>query len=114
MSKINDADMAELLKEARTYLGITWNDANTDEAIKHFITTSARRLESVFGGDLDFVHGEEAYEAIAHELLISRVFYAREKALDDFDSNFRGELLNLRNYGMIKQMKDRKEDAEQQ
>ena len=61
---------------------------------------------------MNFIDGEEAYDHLGHELLIARVFYAREKALDDFDSNFRGELLTLRNYGKVKQLMARKEESE--
>lgn len=113
MSVLNETAIAKLLSESRAYLGITWEDKSTDTLLKAHIVSSARRLESVFGGDLNFVDGEEAYDSLAHELLISRVFYAREKALDDFDTNFRGELLTLRNFGKVKQKMDReKENAE--
>ncbi len=112
MSKLSEADMSTLLKEEKAYLGITWQDDNTDALLKSYITTSAKRLENIFGGDIVFVDGEEAYDQLGHELLISRVFYLREKALDDFDTNYRGELLTLRNYGKVKQLIERKEDSE--
>lgn len=113
MSVLNDDALNKLLSEIKAYLGITWDDPNGDNLLKTFIKLSAKRLESVFGGNLDFIDGEEAYEQLAHELLLNRVFYQREKAVDDFETNYRSELLTLRNYGKIKQKMD-KENAEQQ
>lgn len=112
MSTITEADMNKLLEEEKAYLGITWKDETTDTLLRSYIKTSIKRLESIFGADLNFIDGEEAYDHLGHELLITRVFYAREKALDDFDSNFRGELLTLRNYGKVKQLMARKEGSE--
>ena len=102
MSELNEKQMETLLSECRAYLGITWTDTQTDEQLKMFIKTSAKRIEAIFGNDLDFTEGEEAYDHLAHELLLTRVFYLREKGIDDFEGNFRGELLTLRNYGLIK------------
>lgn len=101
MSDINEKQMETLLSECRAYLGITWTDTQIDEQLKLFIKTSAKRLEAIFGDDLDFTDGEEAYESLAHELLLNRVFYMREKAIDDFESNYQRELLTLRNYGKV-------------
>lgn len=112
MSTITEADMNKLLEEEKAYLGITWKDDTTDSLLKSHIKTSMNRLEKIFGSSLNFIDGEEAYDSLAHELLIIRVFYAREKALDDFDSNYRGDLLMLRNYGKVKQLIERKEESE--
>lgn len=116
MSIISDEIMSALLKEARAYLGITWMDEDGDVMLKRYIVTSAKRLERIYGYDLNFDESNEentAADSLAHELLIARVFYLREKALDDFDSNFRGELLTLRNYGKIKTLMERQtEDSD--
>lgn len=116
MSVLNDDVMESLLSEVRTYLQITWKDEAMDNMLKSYIRTSAKRLEKIYGGDLNFTETSttdtRAEDALAHELLISRVFYAREKAIDDFDSNYRGELLSLRNYGKVAQLLRRKEEAD--
>ncbi len=114
MSVMNNADIAKLLQEVKAYLGITWIDEDNDNLLRSYIRMSAKRLESIFGGDLNFIDGEESYDVLAHELLLNRVFYQREKALDDFDGNYRGELLTLRNLGKIKLMQERESNAEQQ
>lgn len=118
MSVLSDKDIHELLNEERTYLGITWSDTATDEMLASFIRTSARRLETIYGGDLKFtqVEGEEMSKqnALAHDLLLARVFYQREKALDDFDTNYRGDLMSLRNYGKINQALAENSNAEKQ
>lgn len=118
MSVLSDNDLNELLKEERTYLGITWQDSATDDMLKNFIRTSARRLETIYGGDLQFVlTGDEEMskqDMLAHDLLLARVFYQREKALDDFDTNYRGELMALRNYGKIMLAQQEKDNAEKQ
>lgn len=116
MSVISDESMSILLEEVRTYLNITWNDETMDNMLKSYIRTSARRLEKIYGGDLTFTEEEttesRAEDSLARELLISRVFYAREKAIDDFDNNYRSELLTLRNYGKVAQLLKREEESE--
>lgn len=110
MSILNDEDMKSLVSEERTYLGITWEDSGTDDMLKAFTRSSAKRLESIYGSDLKFTQAEgedvKRQDALAHDLLLARVAYQREKALDDFEANYRSELLTLRNYGLVDQVKD--------
>ena len=58
MSTITEADMNKLLEEEKAYLGITWKDETTDSLLKSYIKTSIKRLESIFGDDLNFINGE--------------------------------------------------------
>lgn len=118
MSVLSDDELNKLLKEERTYLGITWEDQATDDMLKSFIRTSARRLETIYGGDLKFTLTSEEemnkQDMLAHDLLLARVFYQREKALDDFDTNYRGDLMALRNYGKVNQALQENQNAEEQ
>lgn len=101
-------NIERLLSDVKTYLNITWNDENKDAQLKMFIKMSAKRLESIYGYSLSFdidnpeSKGYEEAEQIAYDCLLARVFYANEKALDDFESNYVGELLNLRNLGKVR------------
>lgn len=100
---LSTTEIDALLSEVRTYCGITWTDERTDDQLRVFIRSSAVRLESVYGSEIRFTGEDmEADETLAHDLLIARCFYLREKALDDFEKNYRSELLTLRSKGKIR------------
>lgn len=106
---LSGEELATLLKEAKTYLGITWDDEATEGQLMNYIKQSAARLEAVYGHTLLFVEPVTDVDYLAKDLLLSRVFYSREKALDDFEGNYRGELLYLRNKGKAKTLQDESE-----
>lgn len=107
---LTDESVARLLSDVKTYLNITWDDENKDKQLKLFIKTSAKRLESIYGYslsfDIDNPEKEEYADAeqIAYDVLLARVFYMNEKALDDFEDNYKGELLTLRNHGKVRKL----------
>ena len=105
---LTDESIERLLSDVKTYLNITWEDENKDKQLKLFIKSSAKRLESIYGYSLSFDVDnpkDEDYadaEQIAYDALLARVFYMNEKALDDFEDNYTGELLALRNHGKVR------------
>lgn len=107
MSTLTDEQVKTLLGKCRAYLHITWTDESADEQIKDSIRASASYLETVYGSDLMFTDTDDvtpgAADYLARELLLHRVFYDREKALDDFDGNFVSQLNMLANMGKVKQ-----------
>ncbi len=95
-----------LLSEVKTYLNITWEEETTNNKIGGFILSSVSRLNDIVGFEIDFSLKttnlqELSISQIAKQLLLSRCFYLNEKALDDFEKNFRGELLTLAYKGKI-------------
>lgn len=115
MQVIDENTMKKLLDSCKEFLGITWDDIGTDNMLKSYIRSSASRLSAIYGYDLVFdTDSEDAGQAdyLAHELLLNRVFYMREKALDDYETNFRGELLTLTNLGKVRGYEEREEETE--
>lgn len=103
---LTDEVFGTLLSEVKNYLNITWEDEATDKKIGSFILSSVSRLNDIAGFEIDFSLTVEDKEklSVAHlgkQLLFSRCFYLNEKALDDFEKNYRGELLTLAYKGKI-------------
>ncbi len=105
-----------LLSQARAYLNITWTDSAKDEQLQMFIQTSVNRLEAIYGHTLHFTDDMATEEDplckadyLARDLLLSRVFYANEKALDDYEINYRAELLSLQHQGKVLSYQQRSE-----
>lgn len=114
MQAIDENTMKKLLDSCKKFLGITWDDYGTDSMLKSYIRSSVSRLSAIYGFDIVLdTDSNEAGQAdfLAHELLINRVFYMREKALDDFETNFRGELLTLTNLGKVRRYEEEAGDS---
>lgn len=97
-----------LLKEVKAFLNITWQDEHTDTKIMNFINSSISRLNAIAGLDLDYSLTDDTlskYEKQANqmgkELLLVRCFYLNEKAHDDFEENYKRELLSLSRKGRV-------------
>lgn len=106
---LTNEQLTALLSQVRAYLNITWTDENKDRQLEDYIVNSINRLEAVYGHTLHFTddmasEGDPLVKAdfLARDLLKSRVFYANEKALDDFESNYRAELLSLQHQGKVR------------
>ncbi len=105
--ELTDENMIKLLSDVKTYLNITWHDEAKEAQLKLFIKSSIAKLESIYGYSLSFVDIDQNSkyanaENLAYELLLPRVFYMNEKALDDFESNYTSELLKLYRYGQVR------------
>ena len=101
MKDLNSA----LLKECKNYLDITWEDTAGDEKLTGMILRGMKRLNKIAGSELDFLVEEEQ-----RELLFIRVMYERAAALDDFEKNYRSELISLRNKERVKRYVEKKQD----
>ncbi len=80
----------DLLGDVRNYLDITWTDEALDNKIKGFISRGAKYIDGVTGEEEDYT-----IEDKPKELLLDYCRYARSHALEDFQKNFRHELLSL-------------------
>ena len=113
---LTNEQLEELLSQARAYLNITWTDSAKDTQLQMFIVNSANRLEAIYGHTLHFTDDMATEEDplckadyLARDLLLSRVFYANEKALDDYEINYRAELLSLQHQGKVLSYQQRSE-----
>lgn len=115
MKDLTSQDTQTLIGKIKSFLGITWVDIDTDNEINDFILSSIRFIDDTAGVELDYLitPASETNDLLfntmsylGQELLKNRVFYFREKALDDFKTNYKGELLTLFLDGKV--MKDRK------
>lgn len=115
MKDLTDEQKNQLLGKIKSFLSITWDDEETDDKILDFIIGSINRIDDICGTELDYLNDatDESGETVAYpdnylkmcyvgrELLKNRVFYLNEKALDDFESNYRSELTALYIQGRI-------------
>lgn len=106
-------EIEQLLPEVKAYLNISWDDDVTDNQISLDIEESGARLEAIYGHKLNFVDPAEGevsdVDYLARGLLRARCFYAREKALDDFEPNYRGDLLYLAKRGKVRSRQEKEE-----
>lgn len=81
-----------LLKDVKAYLGITWTDEATDNRIRGFIASSIVYLDGKLGAAADYT-----VDGAPRELLMERVRYARDSALDVFENNYLSLILAMQN-----------------
>ena len=74
---------AALLADVKNYLNITWDDEATNAKISGLIASAAAYLDSKLGGQPNY----EA-DGMPRTLLMEYVRYARDSALDVFESNY--------------------------
>lgn len=110
MKDLTNVEKSELLGKIKSFLGITWQDEETDESLIQYANSSIIFLDDVCGCELDYTHTEsndfesktfQSASIKAQELLLNRVFYMREKALDDFEKNYRSSLVSLNLLGRV-------------
>lgn len=80
----------DLLADVRSYLHITWQDAETDKNLTGMIMRGMARLQDIAGAPLDFT-----VEDLPRALLFDYCRYANSHALEVFERNFQSELLSL-------------------
>ncbi len=81
----------KILKERyKTQAPITWSDEDLDRKIEDMIKRSGRAIEKLLGVSLDFIEDLEV-----QELLLNRVRYDHNNALELFETNFSKEILRL-------------------
>lgn len=89
---------ADLLADVKNYINITWDDDATDAKISGLIASAAAYLDGKLGGQPDY----EA-DGMPRTLLMEYVRYARDSALDVFESNFQALILTAQQEGMVLQ-----------
>lgn len=89
---------AALLADVKNYLNITWDDEATDAKISGLIASAAAYLDGKLGGQPDY----EA-DGMPRTLLMEYVRYARDSALDVFESNYLALILTAQNESLVMQ-----------
>lgn len=79
-----------LLDEVNNYLDITWNDDAGDKKISGIISRGMKYLDGIAGKELNYIEEDKP-----KELLFEHCRYVRSGGLEDFQENFKAELLTL-------------------
>jgi hypothetical protein len=90
-----------LLASVKNYLGITWEDAAGDEKLSGIIARGMKYLNMIAGTELDYI-----VEDKPRELLFEYCRYVRSNALEQFQINFRHELLLLQLHEGVKRYEE--------
>lgn len=96
MKDLTSQDLTTLLGKIKSFLNISWTDTETDNEITDFIYSSIRFIDETAGVELDYLLvptsevkttvADKIYNSMSYlgqDLLKNRIFYLREKALDD-------------------------------
>lgn len=84
-----------LLTDVENYLNITWQDTDTDNKISNLIASASAYLDSKLGSAADYTA-----DGLPRTLLFEYVRYARDSALDVFETNYRSMILAMQNEGV--------------
>lgn len=103
MKDLTLIEKEKLLAEVKSFLDITWDDDDVNKDVWADIVESIRWIDNLCGVEIDYLtteetQGEAQYLSLcthAYSLLKARVFYMREKAIDDFPKNYQNELTGL-------------------
>ena len=87
---------AALLADVKNYLNITWDDVATDAKISGLIASAAAYLDSKLGGQPDY----EA-DGMPRTLLMEYARYARDSALDVFETNYQALILTAQQESVV-------------
>lgn len=87
---------ADLLADVKNYLNITWDDKDTDAKVSGLIASAAAYLDGKLGSQPDY----EA-DGMPRTLLMEYVRYARDSALDVFESNYMALILTAQQESMV-------------
>lgn len=83
---------AGLLDDVKAFLDVTWQDPATDKKYTEMILGGMAYLDDKYGAQADYtVPGEP------RTLLMEYVRYARDSALDVFETNYLNRLLAMQN-----------------
>lgn len=79
-----------MLEEVKRALAITWDDEGIDLRINDLIKQSQNAINELLGIEIDYTSN-----LAAKELMINRIRYAYNNALEYFETNFQKEILRL-------------------
>lgn len=80
-----------LIDDVKTYLGITWSDPHTESNVTGILARAQSKICDYAGATLDF-----NTESSEKQLLLDLCRYIYNNASEDFESNYKHELVMLR------------------
>lgn len=99
--------MEQVLSAVKNYLDITWDDPDSDKKLSGIIERGEKYIDDIAGYPQDYT--DETTQAFA--LLLEYVRYARAGALDQFQINYKHELLHLQITERANQYGDGEDDT---
>ena len=90
------AQVTSLLPDVKSYLHITWDDPDTDKRIEDMIAGAAAYLDVKLGGPGDYIS-----PGLPRTLLMERVRYQRDGALDVFDHNYNSLIITAQHERLV-------------
>ncbi len=89
-----EADVSnELLNEVKNFLDITWDDPAGDIKLSGIIQRGIIRINELCNAEFDYSLNTQ--DALAKDLLLNYVLYARSNAVSDFMDNYSSEINRL-------------------
>lgn len=88
--------MTSVIDIIKSCIGKAYLDEEGTARIEAFMYQSMDYLNKIAGYEMDFLN-----DMLAQELLVNRVQYGISNALDDFQKNYRAELVELGLRGMV-------------
>ena len=95
-----------LLDTLKNYLDITWDDAHTDEKLTGILARAQDKLCAYAGTALGFSDGTDE-----QQLLLDLCRYIYNNASEDFEDNYRADLIMLRAKHKTEAMTDESEET---
>ena len=80
-----------LIDTLKTYLDITWNDEHTNTKLTGILSRAQAKMCAYAGADLTFDDGTEE-----QQLLLDLCRYVYNNASEDFETNYKADLVILR------------------
>lgn len=85
------AQAQAIIADVKNHLQITWNDSATDQRIGNYIENGIAYLDDKRGAAADYT-----VSGYPRTLLFEYVRYARDDALDVFETNYQSLILAMR------------------
>lgn len=99
--------MTDILDEVKADLFITWEDQNTDQRVINLIKRAEYKINDYAGTQVDI-----SKDLDARDLLINLVRYMYNNVTEQFETNFKSDILMLRARYKVAAMKNEEQDSE--
>lgn len=93
-----------LIEALKIYLDITWNDPHTNAKLEGILERAQAKINAYAGTTLSFEDG-----TVEQQLLLDCCRYIWNNASEDFEDNYRADLLLLRAQKMTEVLTDESE-----
>lgn len=98
--------MGSLAEKLKRYLDITWTDAHTDQKVQDILARAQTKICAYAGTELDFSDDSDE-----QQLLFDLCRYIYNNASEDFEDNYRSDLIMLRAKYKTEAMTDESEET---